>query len=329
MKKIISIIISCTIICCLFSGCAPKADNTVVIYTCANDDRIAHMTKALQEKFPEYEIIIEYQSTTKVTAKILAEGTSTECDIIHDLYYLNMDSLNDANLLADLSDYDTSTYLDGLVVSSNYLPEFRFGAAAIVNTDVLKSKGLDKPTSYQDLLKSEFKGLISMPDPKSSSTGYVFVRGLVNAWGEEKAFDYFEKLSENVLQFTSAGNGPVNALVQQEVAVGLSLIGPAVTQINEGAPLEIVIFDEGANCSMYGQSMIKGKDQKPHVKEVFDYIVNEYTEINCRNFGSEQLYKDIVFELVNYPENIKYADMGNDSLAEKERLLAKWGVWEQ
>lgn len=329
MKKLISIIISCAIICCLFSGCAPKNDNMVVIYTCATDIRIAHMNEALHNKFPDINIIVEYQPTSKVTAKLLAEGLSTECDIIHDLYYLNMDALNSEDLLADLSEYDRSIYIDGIATNKNYLPEIRVGASAIINTDVLKSKGLNKPTSYQDLLKPEYKGLISMPDPKSSSTGYVFVKGLVNAWGEDKAFDYFEKLSENVLQFTSAGNGPVNALVQQEVAIGLTLIYPAVTQINEGAPLEVVIFEEGANSSMYGQSIIKGKETDQNVKLVFDYLINEYTEINCQTFGSEQIYKNKVFHLENYPTITKYADMSNDSLEEKDRLLEKWGTWEQ
>ena len=329
MKKIISIIVSCTIICCLFSGCAPKADTAVVIYTCANDDRIAHMNEVLQKKFPKLEIIIEYQSTSKVTSKLLAEGLSTECDIIHDLYYLNMDALNNENMLADLSEYDRSVYVDGIALSENYLPEIRVGATIAVNTEVLKSKGLKKPVSYKDLLKPEYKGLISMPDPKASSTGYVFLKGLVNAWGEDKAFDYFEKLSENVLQFTSSGNGPVNALVQQEVAIGLTLITTIVTQINEGAPLEILQFEEGVNSSMYGQSIIKGKETDPNVKAVFDYLINEYTELNCQTFGSEQIYKDNVFTLENYPTITKYADMSNDSLEEKDRLLSKWGVWEQ
>ena len=328
MKKIISLFICFAILCCVMSGCAPT-DNTIVIYTCANDDRIAHMTTTLQEKFPEYEFIIEYQSTSKLTAKLLAEGTNTDCDIIHDLSYLNMDSLNESGLLADLSEYDTSIYVDGIVPATNYLPEIRTGGTVIVNTEVLKNKGLPAPKSYEDLLKPEYKGLVSMPDPKSSSTGYMFLKGCVNAWGEDKAFDYFEKLAENVLQFTSSGNGPVNALVQQEVAIGLGIIANAVVQINEGAPLEILFFEEGAFYSMYGQSIIKGKESDKKVKEVFDYLINEYTKTSCETYGPEILFKDIVFEQKNYPTNIRYADMSGDSLAEKERLLEKWGTWEQ
>ena len=67
----------------------------------------------------------------------------------------------------------------------------------------LKEKNLSKPTSYEDLLKPEYKGLISMPNPKASGTGYMFLKSLVNEWGEEKTFSYFDKLTPNVLQYTS------------------------------------------------------------------------------------------------------------------------------
>ncbi len=326
MKKIISVLLCVAIaFCVLATGCKSTTEQ-IIIYTCANDERIAHMTGMLQEKFPEYEFIVEYQSTSKLAAKLLAEGVNTDCDIVHDLSYLNMDALVEKDILADLSDYDTSVYVDGIVPSPYYLPEVRTGGAVIINTEVLKAKGLEKPTSYEDLLNPEYKGLISMPDPKSSGTGYMFLKCLVNAWGEEKAFDYFKKLSENILQFTSSGNGPVNALVQQEVAIGLGMITNAVTQINEGAPLEILFFEEGAPHSMYGQSIIKGKETRKAVKEVFDYIINEYNYVTCEEYAPEKIYKDKNFERENFPANVNYADMSGDTLEEKERLLSLWNI---
>ena len=65
-------------------------------------------------------------------------------------------------------------------------------------------------------MDSVYAGVVSMPNPKTSGTGYNFLKSLVNAWGEDAAFDYFDALAENVYQFTSSGSGPVNALVQGE-----------------------------------------------------------------------------------------------------------------
>ncbi len=325
MKKFISLILTLALCVALFAGCSAKKD-TVVIYSCANDKRIAFMTEQLQAEFPQYDIVVEYMGTSKLSAKILAEGKNTDADIIHDLSYLNMDSLDQAGLLADVSYMDTSMFLDGSIISKNYIVECRTSGSVIVNKDVLASKNLPTPTSYEDLLKPEYKGLISMPDPKASSTGYMFVKSLCNAWGEEKAMDYFTKLSANVLQFTSSGNGPVNALVQQEVAIGLGMVNNAVTQIDDGINLEILFFEPGAAYAMYGQTIISGKETKESVKEVFDYLVNVYLEEEGAKFGAEQVLKGKTFTSKNYPANIKYCDMSNDTLAEKERLLKLWTI---
>ena len=91
----------------------------------------------------------------------------------------------------------------------------------------------------------------------------------------------FEKLSENILQFTSSGNGPVNALVQQEVAIGLGITQNAVTQIDEGVNLEVLFFEEGSPYSMYGQTIVSGKD-----KEVYTNLTIERGSTN-KSFALE------------------------------------------
>ena len=322
MKMIISVVLSVVMMLGCLSGCGNKEQ--VIIYTSTNDDVIAHMTEALNAEFPQYDIVIEYLSTSKHAARLMAEGTATQADIIHDLAYENMAQLEEAGILAELSGYDTSIYTPDAVVSTKYLPEIRCGGAILVNTKVLADRNLPEPKSYEDLLKPEYKGLICMPDPKASRSGYAFIKGLANVWGDEEAVDYFVNLRENILQFTSGSSGVTNALVQQEVAIGLSLITHTVSAINEGAPLKVIVPEEGAPYSMYGQAIIKGKETRESVKAVFDYIINEYNAEHCRVFYPEKIYQNEDFVVENYPQNIKYADMKNDTLAEKERLLEMW-----
>jgi len=305
------------------TGCG-ESKETVLIYTSSEDYRIEDMSQVLAEKFPDYNIIIEYMSTGNHAAKLLSEGTATECDITHDLEYGYLDQLEQNGILADLSAYDRSIYMEDTVASDNYVVEIRNSGAIIINTKVLADKNLPEPTSYQDLLKPEYKGLISMPNPKASGTGYMFLKSLVNAWGEEAALKYFDDLAVNVLQFTSSGSGPVNALVQGEVAVGLGMTAQAVVQINQGTPLKVLHFEEGAPFTLYGQSIIKGKETRPAVQEVFDYLVKEYNFRNNEKFFPEQIYKDITYTMDNYPTDIAYSDMKNNTLDEKTRLLDQW-----
>ena len=322
-KLLSAVLALCLALPLIFSGCG-KSKPSVLIYTSSEDFKIESMTAALNEKFPDYDITIEYVSTGDHAAKLMAEGTKTECDITHDLDYGYLAKLDASGILADLSGYDKSVYMDDTCMSENYIIELRNSGAIIVNTQVLTQRGLEKPTCYEDLLKSEYKNLISMPNPKASGTGFMFLKSLVNAWGEDKAFDYFNKLTENVKAYTSSGSGPVKELIQGEVAIGLGMTAQAVTEINEGSPLEILFFEEGAPFTLYGQAMIKGKETDPVVKEVFDYLVLEYNHINNEKFFPEQIYKDKTYTVKNYPSNISYADMRNNTIAEKERLLNKW-----
>ena len=246
MKKILSLICVLAMVITMmsiFSACTDKKE-TVLIYTSAEDYRIESITQRLNEKFPQYNIVVEYLSTGNHAAKLLAEGAATDCDITYDLEYAYLSQLDTKGFLADLSSYDKSIYVDEVNVSENYIVNSRSSGAIIVNTELLAEKGLNEPTSYEDLLKAEYKGLVSMPNPKASGTGYMFLKSLVNAWGEDEAFAYFDSLTENVLAYTSSGSGPVKALLQKEAAIGLGMTAQTVTEINNGAPLKILFFEE-------------------------------------------------------------------------------------
>ena len=315
----------CILLVFLCSFAIADADN-IVIFSAANTQRLEEMQRMLSEKFPEHTFVVEYLGTSKLAAKLLAEGTDTEVDIIHDLSYTNMFKLQEAGYLADLDWVDYSIYADDVNLSKNFVIEYRTSGAIVVNTKLLEEYGLPEPTSYEDLLKPEYQGLISMPDPKSSGTGYMFVLQLVNAWGEEKAFDYFGKLDKNIFQYTSGGNGPINALVQEEAAIGFCMTVNAVNQINAGDPLKILFFEEGAPFSMYGQAIPKGKEENPAIKEVFDYMIGDFLVYTFQTHGHENCIKDLVVEQENYPNDIVFGDMSNDTIEEKERLLDMW-IW--
>ena len=298
-------------------------DNRVVIYSGAESYRNEYFVKRLKEQFPNYDIALEYMPTGNLAAKLAAEGDKTDMDIFYDFDFSYVGLVE--QYFADLSDYDQSIYVEDCKVKSNkYLTEYRNSGAIILNPTVLKEKGLPEPTCYEDLIKPEYKGLISMPDPKSSGTGYMFVKNLVNVWGEKRAFDYFDALAENVLQFTSSGSGPVNALVQGEVAIGLGMTGQAVIVINQGADLKIVFFKEGSPYCLYGYGMPEGKQHRTAVKAVFDFFYNHLVAEDKALFFPEQIFINQKNEVKNYPVNIPYGDMSGNTTEEKMRLLENW-----
>lgn len=299
---------------------------TIVICASSEQYRNDAMQEQLAERFPDHNIIVMYMSTGKAAAKVFAEGTATEIDMLVGLEtgYLHKISGN----LADISGMSRIPYVAGVTPADNgdrWVTWERQAGAIVVNTEILDKYGLETPQTYEDLLKPEYKGLVVMPDPKSSGTGYFFYKNWVNLWGEEQAADYVDRLYGNLKQFTESGSGPIKLLRQGEAAIGLALTFQAVSEINDGQPFEIIYPPEGSPYSLTGTAIIDGHQNKEGVREVYDYIIHNFLVYDKEYFSPEIIYEGQMIALDNYPQDISYADMtGIQDDKEKERLLALW-----
>ena len=324
MKKGLIVLLITTLLFTVFS--TKGSEESVVICASTEQYRNDAIQELLAEKFPEQNIIVMYMSTGKAAAKVFAEGPGTEVDIILGLETGYMNKIKGS--LADISGISRIPYVEDLTPADNqnrWVTWERQAGAIIVNRDILNKHGLEAPTTYEDLLKPEYKGLVAMPDPKSSGTGYFFYKNWVNMWGEEGALAYVDKLYGNLKQFTESGSGPIKLLTQGEVAIGLALTFQAVTEINEGQPFEIIYPPQGSPYSLTGTAIVEGHENKKGVQEVFDYLIHDCLVYDKENFSPETIYEGQIVTLAGYPENIPYADMqGIQDDQVKERLLSIW-----
>ncbi|TNU89968.1 extracellular solute-binding protein [Eggerthella lenta] len=313
-------------VACAFAlpGCSGRSESTVVIYSCAEGVRNESLLAAMHDRFPLYDIRLRYIPTGNCAAKLKMEGAQSEADIVLGLEGGYLKQV--ADQFEELSASDASRYCADLVDADNcFFPFSRESACIAINEVAFAERGLDVPRSYEDLTDPAFRGLVTMPNPKSSGTGYNFVKSLVNAWGEDATFDYFDRLADNVYQFASSGSGPVNALVQGEAAVGLGMTFQAVSEINQGVPLRVLFFEEGAPWAVYGLGIVRGKGDRSVVREVFDWLAIEGVRIDNETYVPDQVLVDFKAEIPNYPTDIVYADMtGITDPDEKQRLLSKW-----
>ena len=324
MKKGIIILLLITI---LFTILATHENNDSIVI-CASTEQFRNDTlqEQLKERFPDKNIIVMYMATGKAAAKIYAEGPRSEIDILVGMETGYLNKIKSS--LADISGISRIPYMDGVQVEDNgnlWVTWERQAGAIIVNKDILNKYGLETPKTYEDLLKPEYKGLVAMPDPKSSGTGYFFYKSWVNTMGDAGALEYVDRLYENLKQFTESGSGPIKLLKQGEVAVGLALTFQAINEMNDGQPFEVVFPEGGSPYSLTGTAIIDTHQDKTGVKEVYDFIINEFLVYDKENYSPEQIYEGQVNKIPNYPQKITYADMsGIQDDKEKERLLSLW-----
>ena len=74
----------------------------------------------------------------------------------------------------------------------------------------------------------------------------------------------------------------------------------------------------------YKSFLDKGKTERECVKEVFNYLATDLCKKDNELFFPDQIYKDFIPVVEGFPTNVKYGNMSNDTLSEKERLLSKW-----
>lgn len=321
MKKKLLLIVMLFMVM-LLTGCGSK--DKVVIYTSMEEERNQKLTEMLKEEFPNLNVVVQHMATGNSAAKIKNEGTKVEADIVIDLETAHMKAVQDN--FADLSNVDTSFYLDGVNTSKNYLTWVKYTMNLIIDNKYFKEHNLTVPKTYEDLLKPEYKNLIAMPDPKTSGTGYGFFLNAVNIMGEEKAIEYFKKLKGNLREYTTSGSGPTNLLKQGEIAIALGMTAQGVEAINDGYDFSIVELTTGSPYNTTSCGIIKGRESNESVMKVFNWLIKDFGKYDKENYMPDKILKDQKSNMKNYPENLKDANMtGVDSTEVKDKLIEKWG----
>lgn len=324
MKKSVLLLVILTVFMTALG--AYGGQKSIVISSSLEQFRGDELQKQLNEQFPGKNIIVTYMPTGKVASKVYAEGEKTEIDILVGLETGYLNKIRDS--LGSIEGKSQIPYLPSFREEENHgkwVTWEKQAGAIVVNTQVLQKYSLPMPETYEDLLDPAYKGLIAMPDPKSSGTGYFFFKSWVNAWGEDNALRYVDALYENLKAFTESGSGPIKMLKQGEAAIGLALTFQAVNEQNAGQPFEIIFPELGSPYSLTGTAVIKGRERNPEIMDIFDYIIHDFLQYDKENFSPETIYENQKNKIPNYPPNIPYADMkGIQDDHEKERLLKLW-----
>ena len=87
---------------------------------------------------------------------------------------------------------------------------------------------------------------------------------------------------------------------------------------------KILFFEEGSPYSLYGYAIPEGKQTRKAVVDVFNFFYTTLVMEDKELYYPEQVFAAQVNNVANYPTDIKYADMHDNTTAEKARLLDNW-----
>ncbi len=283
------------------------------------------------EKFTEETgIKVEFlsMSTGKALAKLQAEDGKTEADI---WFGGGVDSYLNARDLGYLEPYkspevsainpqycDKDGYFSGLAL----VP-----AGWIVNDDILKEKGLEAPKTWEDLADPKYKGEVIMSDPAISGTNYAIVSGLIQALGEEKAWDYFERLNENIDFFAQSGGEPLEKAAAGEFAVGVVAITGGTYAVGETSPTSVVYPEDMIPWTPAPIAIFKNTKNLEAAKVFVDWYLSQHGQEILREADARIMARDDVDapELMKELDKSKLIDFDLERMgSERNSILERW-----
>jgi iron(III) transport system substrate-binding protein len=288
VKKLMLLALAMIMAAVLLAGCggAPAsatgnqkaaAKKEITVYTALENEQIDKYLKSFQAKYPDIEVKIVRDSTGIITAKLLAEGANTAADLVWGTAASSLLALEEKGMLTPYAPKGAENIQPQLKDTAN--PPLWVGidaweTAIVVNTQEAQAKNLPKVTSYQDLLKPEFKGQVVMSNPNSSGTGFLAVTGILQLMGEKEGFLYLDKLHENIAMYTHSGSAPAKKAGAGEFAVGISYGYAGVSQLKKGYPVEIVFPAEGSGWDIEANALIKKDNIKEEAKLFLDWAIS-------------------------------------------------------
>ncbi len=222
-------------------------------------------------------------SAGEILARLKAEKKNPQASIwfggpVFEFISAKKDGLLD-KYVSPNAKYIPKEYMD----PEGYWTGFYIGAIGFAsNKDILKELGVEPPRSWDDLLKPEFKGRISMAYPYTSGTAYTILATTIAQMGEEKAFEWWKKFNKQIHHYNKSGSACVTQVGLGEVAVGIAFAHDIVKKgISKGYPVVLTFptgvgrypLQEGTGYEIGAMALIKGGPEPELAKKFIDWML--------------------------------------------------------
>lgn len=145
----------------------------------------------------------------------------------------------------------------------------------MVNPTLLKENNLEIPKSWKDLADPQYKDEITMSNPTISGTNYAVVKGLIDLFGEEEAWDLFAKMNENIPFYSKRGGDPQDKVLAGEFAIGLIPASKTSFDLAQENNLEIIWPEEGIPWVPEGVAIFKNAQGVDVAKAFIDFMLKD------------------------------------------------------
>jgi iron(III) transport system substrate-binding protein len=312
------------------SALAQSSRTQLIVHSTLEPDNIAQYKKAFETDNPDIEIIWSRDSTGVITARIVAEGERQQADAIWGLAVTSMAKIKALGLLVPYAPAGLSAlkpHFKDKAEPPSWIGMEAWVAAICFNTIEAGKRGLKPPSSWFDLLDTAYKGQILLPNPASSGTGFFHVSGWIQMFGEAKAWEYMDRLHENVAQYQHSGTKPCRDAAAGEFTVGIAYELAGATLKTKGAPIDVLLMKEGGGWDMDTAAILKGTKKLDAAKRLMDFATSRKANEIYATFVSQVAIEGVSKPIPNYPEGVAQSMIKNDlawAAENRDRIIKEW-----
>jgi iron(III) transport system substrate-binding protein len=242
--------------------------------------------------------VINPGGTEAMVSRLRAESNNPRADVVHSggsstYQVMKNDGLLQAANLGNIGIPAEIPLGAGMLPTRD--PENHFFSWAIlfsgfmINTDQMRQLGLPVPTSYADLANPVYNGHVISPNPLLSSTAVTNVMAVVQAYGEERAWQLWEEIDANIGFYSDSTSNTYNLVARGEYPIAIVVNRPVYELQLQGYPVEFVIPRDGTMVQDNAMGVVKGARNKELAERFITFILSE----DMQRIGAEFPYTPV------------------------------------
>ncbi len=309
---------------------AANAETELTVYTAVEAEDLKKYAAKFNEDHPDIKIKWVRDSTGIVTAKLLAEKNNPQADVVWGLAATSLLLLKSEGMLEAYAPAGVEK-LDKKFVDNSTPPTWvgmdAWVAAVCYNTVEAKKHNLTPPKTWKDLTDAKYKGHVIMPNPNSSGTGFLDVSSWLQMFGEEGGWKYMDDLHQNIARYTHSGSKPCKLAAAGEIPIGVSFAFRGAKSKAAGAPLEIIVPEEGVGWDMEATAIVAGTSKMEAAKKLVDWSITKKANEMYNGGYAVVAMPGVAKPVEHFPENLLEKMIKNDfefAANNRKRILGEW-----